>query len=130
MDITENAFKNKKNLIKNELFELDPEFNGIIENFIFDEVDRNNTLDERSAELVRLATLIANQSYDLYRNFLEGSLDILSPEEIKEVLYQSTAYVGLGKSYEFIKITNEVLIDNNIDLPLKSQSTTNLDNRY
>ena len=54
----------------------------------------------------------------------------MSPVEIKEVLYQSVAYVGLGKTFELFEITNDVLARNGVDLPLESISTVNTDNRH
>lgn len=129
--INENAINNRRKVLKNTDFSNDPEFKEIIDNFIFDEVENNSdAINLRTKTLIRLATLLTNQSLDLYRNFLEGALNILTPVEIKEVLYQSTAYIGLGKSYPFFRLTNEVFEDNGIELPVEGQSTTDSDSRY
>ena len=53
----------------------------------------------------------------------------IKPVEIKEVLYQSTAYIGMSKVYDFLDLTNKIFKDENISLPLESQSTTNFENR-
>lgn len=129
--INENAINNRRKVLKNTDFNNDPEFKEIIDNFIFDEVENNSdAINLRTKTLIRLATLLTNQSPDLYRNFLEGALNILTAVEIKEVLYQSTAYIGLGKSYPFFRLTNEVFEDNGIELPVEGQSTTDSDSRY
>lgn len=49
--------------------------------------------------------------------------------EIKEIIYQATSYVGMGKSLEFILASNEVFKANKIKLPLESQMTTTRENR-
>jgi 4-carboxymuconolactone decarboxylase len=80
--------------------------------------------------MVTLACLVSNQSYELYENVLKIALDIgVTPIEIKELLYQSIVYIGLSKLYKFIKITNELFVENNIILPLDSQIAVDYDER-
>ena len=76
-----------------------------------------------------LATLITNTSKEKYAIAVRDALEVMSPVEIKEVLYQSVAYVGLGKTFELFEVTNDVLLENSVELPLESISTTTRENR-
>ena len=76
-----------------------------------------------------MATLITNTSKEKYAIAVRDALEVMSPVEIKEVLYQSVAYVGLGKTFELFEVTNDVLLENSVELPLESISTTTRENR-
>ena len=54
----------------------------------------------------------------------------VTPIEIKEILYQSVAYVGMAKAFDFVHATNEVMSSRGIQLPLEGQSTTSPETRY
>jgi 4-carboxymuconolactone decarboxylase len=54
----------------------------------------------------------------------------VTPVQIKEILYQSVPYVGMGKAFDFLLATNEVLTARGISLPLEGQSTTTPETRY
>lgn len=116
----------------NNIKENDNEFVEVFDNFAFGEVLENTSLDERSQIIVIISSLIANQSLKPFKIIVNDALkdDILTPVEIKELLYQSFPYVGFGKAFNFLEELNNVLKDNNIDLPLESQSTTDKDNRW
>ena len=60
---------------------------------------------------------------------LEKALDVLSPIQVKEMVYQATDYLGYGRMLEFLKVTNEVFNKKGIELPLESQTTTTIENR-
>ena len=49
--------------------------------------------------------------------------------EIKEIVYQAVAYMGIGRVFPFLKVTNEVFEAQGIELPLEGQSTTTTENR-
>lgn len=133
MKLTDTTKKNKNKFLldyNSKLDETDPEYMEIINNFIFDEIQENTQLNERSQILVILAALITNQSLKQYKIAIEAALNIgLKPTEIKEVLYQTTPYVGLSKVYDFINTTNQVFNEKEIDIPLPNQSTINRENR-
>ena len=47
----------------------------------------------------------------MYKVMLEGALNVgVSAVEIKEILYQAVAYVGMGRIYDFLRITNNELM--------------------
>ena len=49
--------------------------------------------------------------------------------EIKEIVYQAVAYLGIGRVFPFLKETNEVFEKQGIKLPLESQATTTTKDR-
>ncbi len=44
--------------------------------------------------------------------------------EVKEIVYQSAAYLGIGRVFPFLKAVNEVLTARGVPLPLEGQATT------
>lgn len=102
----------------------DPEFYDFYSHFIGEEVMDDTTLDDKSRYLSITAVLVGTKSHDLFKDMLEDLLKYLTPDEIQEVLYQAVAYLGIGKVYPFLIIMNE-----HVNKPLKSASTTNRDNR-
>ncbi|RAP48480.1 MAG: carboxymuconolactone decarboxylase [Methanosphaera sp. rholeuAM6] len=133
MQLTDKAIENRQKVLPyhdSQLEETDPEFMEIFNNFLFDDVQKNTMLPDRSKMLVILATLIANQSEKEYEIAIEAAINLgLTPVEIKEVLYQSAPYVGFAKLYDFLDITNQVFDEKGIDVPIPGQSTTNRQNR-
>lgn len=134
MAISETAQKNHDRLFPNHKSTLkitDPELIEIFDNFAFDEVLSYGSLDERTRLMMILASLIAQQALREYGVMLNGALNIgVTPVEVKEILHQSIPYVGIGKAYDFIHSTNEILRNRGIDLPLEGQSTTTPETRY
>lgn len=110
----------------------DPEFIERFDNFAFDEVIRKTSdrLDDRTRFVCYLATLIGCQGVDEYRAMLPAALNMgVTPVEAKEILYQSTAYLGMGRVFPFLKVTNEVLARCGVALPLPPQAQTTPENR-
>ncbi len=116
----------------NSIFEkTDPEFDEIFHNFTFDECISNSSLDSRRKLLVILASLISNQSLNMFKIYLECAIDYgISPVELKELLYQSVPYIGMAKAYDFIEESNYVFDEKGISVPLAGQSTTTAKNRH
>jgi len=103
----------------------DPELIEYFDNFAFDEVLHYGNLDTRTRLMVQLASLIACQALSEYRVMLGAALTVgVTPVEAKEIVYQAVPYVGMGKVFDFIHATNEVLTERGIKLPLEGQSTT------
>lgn len=108
----------------------DPEFMELFKNFAFDEVIHQAKLDDKTRFIAIMAALVGSQSTDLYRKMLPAALNLgVTPVEIKEIVYQATAYIGFGKVFPFLEITNEVFDSKGISLPIESQATTNSENR-
>lgn len=122
----EELFDNFKRIEKN-----DPEFHEIFKNFAFGEVFEYSTLTEKDSILVILASLIACQSPKAFKKILMSALDKeITPEEAKELVYQSVPYVGFGRAHNFFGVVIKVFDKKGIDLPLESRSNTNPENRH
>ncbi|SFM12188.1 carboxymuconolactone decarboxylase family protein [Halanaerobium salsuginis] len=135
MEITEKAQTKLKKFFGDsydfELKKTDPELIEIFANFAFDDVLSDSELDEKDRVMVTLAALVAAQGQGEFKTMLKIALNIgLEPVKIKEVIYQSTAYVGMAKSYDFLKITNQIFKEEGVDLPLAGQSTTDRSTRF
>ncbi|MGO9925153.1 MAG: carboxymuconolactone decarboxylase family protein [Mycobacterium sp.] len=108
----------------------DPELIGYFDNFAFDEVLHYGSLDARTRLMVQLASLIACQAVSEYRVMLGAALTVgVTPVEVKEIVYQAIPYVGIGKVFDCLHATNDVLTDRGIALPLEGQSTTTPETR-
>ena len=108
----------------------DPEFHEIFENFAYDEVLEYSNLDEKETVLVILASLIACQSPKAFKKILLSSINkYITPEEVKELLYQSVPYVGFGRAHNFFGVVIKVFDKKGIDLPLEERSNTTPENR-
>ncbi len=108
-----------------DLLLTDPEFVERFANFAFDDVPTDVDLPDRTRFMCWLATLLGCQGIDEFRALLPAALNIgLEPETVKEIVYQAVAYLGIGRVYPFLKVTNEVLVAAGVELPLKSQATT------
>ena len=109
----------------------DPEFHEIFKNFAFGEVFEYSTLSKKDSILVTLASLIASQSPKAFKKILLSALDRdITPEEVKELLYQSVPYVGFGKAHNFFGVVIKVFDKKAIELPLPERSNTNPENRH
>jgi 4-carboxymuconolactone decarboxylase len=109
----------------------DPELIEYFDNFAFDEVLRTSRLTTRTRLMVQLASMIACQAVREYRVLLGAALTVgVTPIEVKEIVYQAVPYVGMAKVFDFIHVTNEVLTEYGIELPLPGQSTTTPETRY
>lgn len=131
--MTEEAKRNYERMFPGKepsLAKTDPEYFEIVANFALDEVPARNRLAEPVRMKAILAVLLGCQGTKLYRSVLEGALNLgVTPVEVKEILYQGTAYLGLGRVFSFIRITNEVLEAGGISLPLADQGTVEAGNR-
>lgn len=110
----------------------DAEYLNRFEAFAFDEVvaQTSDRLDERTRSICYLATLLGCQGIDEYRELLPKALENgVSPVEVKEIVYQATAYLGMGRVRPFLTATNEIFVQRGITLPLPSQTKTTMENR-
>ncbi|WP_458406558.1 carboxymuconolactone decarboxylase family protein [Methanobrevibacter sp.] len=109
----------------------DPEFHEIFKNFALREVYNHSTLTEKESVLVTLSSLIACQSPKAFKKILLSCLNkSITPEEIKELLYQSVPYVGFGRAHNFFGVVIKVFDKKGIELPLPERSNTDSKTRY
>ena len=114
------------------LHQTDPEFMERYERFAGDEVvhEPGQTLDARTRHMAILATLLGCQGIDEFREALPRALDEgITPVEVKEIVYQSVDYLGMGRVRPFLTAANDVLAARGVELPLPGQATTSMDDR-
>lgn len=110
----------------------DPEFIERFDTFAFDEVVNEDAakLPDRERFLVILAALLGCQGVDEFRAMIPAALNFgVTPVEIKEVVYQAVAYLGIGRVFPCLKATNEVFEARGIELPLPGQATNTAETR-
>ena len=90
--------------------ENDPEFSGIFASFAFDEVIQESRLNDKTRFLSILSALMGCQGLEAFRVMAPGALRSgMTPVELKELVYQGTAYLGLGRVLPFLNGANAVL---------------------
>lgn len=115
---------------KSDFLRTDPEFIERFDNFAFDEVISQIDLDDQTRFMAILATLLGSQSIDEFKSMIPAALNFsVTPIEIKEIVYQSVAYLGIGRVFPFLKATNEIFESKGIALPLEGQATTTSEDR-
>lgn len=119
-----------------QLEKTDPEFCEFFDSFAFDEVVNASVeggqapINDKTRFLAILATIVGSQGLDAFQLVLPAALNAgVTPIEAKELVYQSTAYLGFGRVLPFLKATNAVLEARGVKLPLEPQGTTSPDDR-
>lgn len=113
-----------------KLVATDPEFADFFVNFSCDEVVNQDDIDDRTRMMAILAALLGCQGIDEFREILPGALNLgVTPVEVKEIVYQACAYLGIGRVRPFLDAVNDVLAEKGITLPLEGQATTTTENR-
>ncbi len=121
--------KEADNLYLREFSQTDLDIYEIFNNFSA-EVNDAIELDNKTRFMAVLATLLGCQGVDEFREVVPVALDAgVTPVEIKEIIYQAVAYLGIGRVNPFLKAVNEVFEARGIKLPLESQSTTTKETR-
>lgn len=135
MKLTEKALTYHEKMLpgyQSTLHETDPEFVAILDNFSLDEVvnEPGQELPDKTRFLAILATLLGCQGVEDFKIMAEAALNFgVTPVELKEVVYQATAYLGIGRVVPFLGAANELLKKRGVKLPLESQATVNADTR-
>lgn len=108
----------------NEMTEIEQMIGHYGDNYI------NENLDDKTQQILIIATLTANQAYNQIKTQAAYALDNgVSAEEIQETIFHAAPYCGYTKSINAISAVYEVFEERNIELP-KSQATVTDDNRY
>ena len=108
------------------LHKTDPEFAERFDYFVLNEVakEKKQQLESSTRYLVILAALIGCGGIDAYKETLPKALENgMTPIVAKEVVYQATDYLGYGRMLPFLNVTNEILTEIGIELPLPGQAT-------
>lgn len=115
-----------------DLKKTDPEFMERYEQFAEMEVvnEEGQMLPEDTRYMAVLATLLGCQGIDMYKVMLPRALKAgLTAVMVKEIVYQSVDYLGIGRVLPFLKATNEIFTKQGITLPLEGQATTTSEDR-
>lgn len=105
----------------------DPEFARRFDHFAFEEVpgEAGQQLEPATRWLAVLAALVGCQGLDAYRELLPRALaEGLAPQAVKEMVYQSVDYLGMGRMWPFLSATNQVFEAAGLALPAAGQATT------
>lgn len=133
MKISKNAHDYHEKMFpgyKSMLLETDPEFITFFDNFAFDEVVNHDDLDDKTRFIAILSTLLGSQAIDEFKAMLTAAYNFgVTPVEMKEIVYQGTAYLGIGRVFPFLHAVNDFCKNNGISLPLEPQGTTTPENR-
>lgn len=133
MALTEKARESLRRMTEKgdaALLETDPEFAGVFRDFALGEVPAQAGLDDATRFTAILAVLLGCQGVDEFRAILPEALRAgLGPVEVKEIVYQSVAYLGMGRVRPFLSAVNEVLREAGVSLPLPPQGTVTRENR-
>lgn len=133
MAMTSNAYSYYEKIFQGEaagLAATDPEFAERFYNFAFDEVVNQDDMDDRTRFMAILAALIGCQGSEEYRVMMPAAMNVgVTPVEMKEIVYQAVAYLGIGRVLPFLRITNEVLLAKGISLPLEPQGKNEVEDR-
>ena len=112
-------------------FRTDPEFQDILNRFIFGDIYYQGELDDKKREMITLVVLTVNQTLPQLQAHVKAALNIgLTPVEIKEAVYQCAPYIGFPKTLNAINETNEVFRASNISLPIGPQSQVEEGERF
>ncbi len=113
-----------------KFLETDPEFIERFDNFAFDEVIHQGDLDDKTRFMAILAALVGCQAKDEFHCMVPAAMNFgVTPVEIKEIVYQAVAYLGIGRVFPFLKAVNEIFAEHGISLPLPEQAGTTTESR-
>ena len=116
---------------ENTLSATDPEWVDIVANFSQNETVKESKLTQKEQMLCILSALLGCQGLGEYQNMLYAALKSgVDPVSIKETVYQATAYLGIGRVYDFLVATNRIMEKCGVTLPLAPQSTTTEESRF
>ena len=92
------------------LLETDPEFAERFADFAYDEVVNQDDLDDCTRMMAVLAALLGCQGAESFREMVPAALNMgVTPVQLKEIVYQAVAYLGIGRVLPFLSIVNEIL---------------------
>ncbi len=110
------------------LLDTDPEFAEFFDNFALDMVPGQDDLDDATRFIAILAALLGCQGVDEFALQVPAALKAgVSAVEIREIVYQAVAYLGIGRVRPFFDTFNKIIAANGIDLPLPPQANASME---
>ncbi len=116
--------------------EFDPELTAYFGNFeretIADAAKLSPNFDARLRTLVQLGACVASGGLGAYSDLAETALwqGLVTAVEVKEIAYQSVAYVGMASALDFVTFTNEILIAAGDEPLVEGQSKSTPETRF
>nr|WP_308626949.1 carboxymuconolactone decarboxylase family protein [uncultured Eisenbergiella sp.] len=133
MEITKKAREYQEKMgtdMISRLLGTDPEFAGRFASFAFDEVVNQDGLEDRTRMMAVLAALLGCQEKEAFGEMVPAALNMgVTPVELKEIVYQAVAYLGIGRVLPYFAIVNDILVSGGIRLPLEGQAATTMEDR-
>lgn len=130
MKLTANAKKKDSFFLKNaDLMTNDQDFMTNFINFMDDESIEKAGLNENVRQLAIISGLVGSNALDLYKELLPTALKAITPEVVKEILYQGVSYLGINQVYPFLKYTNSYYQSHHIKTSLESTHLQNNEER-
>ncbi len=109
----------------------DPDFQEMLNRFIFGDVFSQGNIEDTTRELITLVVLTTSQSLDQVSAYVFAALNTgVTPVEIKEALYQCAPYIGFPKTLNALNRANAVFQQTGIALPVESQKTVSEATRF
>lgn len=106
------------------------ELYSIVNKVIYGDIYNDSTLDVKEREMISLAVLAANGTLTLLKSHIYSALNAgLSADEITEILYQCTPYIGAAKALEAVGTANEVFSEKGISVQSASTTTDDSDRK-
>lgn len=124
-------FASSLELDGSDIADTDPEYAERVVNFAFDQVVNHNDLDDENRALATLAVLMGSQAKEAFELMANAfiSAEFITPSQMKEVVYQATAYLGIGRVLPFLDIANLICQQQLLDLPLPDAANTTMETR-
>lgn len=130
MKLTTNAKKKDSFFLNNaDLMKNDQDFITNFINFMDDESVEKAGLNENVRQLAIISGLVGSNALDLYKELLPTALKAITPEVVKEILYQGVSYLGINQVYPFLKYTNSYYQSHHIKTNLESTHLQNNEER-
>ena len=105
-----------------EIARTDPDFARIEARFAA-EVRAHGSMDDRERALCVLSALIALGETDEFALQLDEALNgALSPAQVRELVYQSAAYLGFARARVFLAAANGVFAARGVSLPREQEA--------
>ena len=104
-----------------------PEFTDFFTSFAFVEVPEEVHIPANEANLAVLAALMGAGAVSTFGHMLDVAFAAgVSPLQVREMIYQGTAYLGIGRSMPFLELFDSLRIS---DEPLEATATVSQNDR-
>lgn len=108
-----------------------PEFQEILQAFLWGDVDRHGTLSCTEKALLRLVALTAGRNFHRLGAYTHKALEAgATPVQIQETFYQCAPYVGLETIRAGLEEVERAFTEAGVTLPLARQATVTEDTRF